>query len=289
MAKISVIIPVYNVEKYLRRCLESLKRQSFDDWEAVCVDDGSTDGCPGILDVYADSDKRFKVIHKVNGGVSEARNEALAHVSGEFLMFVDSDDFLHPQAMEICLGSIKDGVDLVAFTYNRAYHTAATVRQVLKLESRSFPSFRSYDAGAVESMTTDDIFDWATERSRPDGISRKWAVKHCQPWRCLYRASTYKDLKFTEGIMYEDFPWWSEVLLRTGTAVIINLPLYYYYPNFKGFVHSADKAYRIRSLKVAIAKAELLFDGIGNDERKRKWERNFLAPFKEKLKKKEKK
>ena len=88
----SIIIPVYNVAPYLRECLDSVLAQTFTDWEAICVDDGSTDGSGTILDEYAVKDKRFRVIHQRNAGVSAARNAALDHATGEWLCFVDADD-----------------------------------------------------------------------------------------------------------------------------------------------------------------------------------------------------
>ena len=99
MPSISVIIPVYNVEKYLGRCLDSLLAQTWTDWEALCVDDGSRDASGTILDSYAGRDSRFRVVHVENGGASHARNIALDMVGGEFLMLLDSDDFIHPQTM----------------------------------------------------------------------------------------------------------------------------------------------------------------------------------------------
>lgn len=94
--KFSVIIPVYNVNSYLRECLDSLLAQSVVDWEAVCIDDGSTDGSGMILDEYADRDSRFLVVHKANGGVSSARNAALKVASGDWICFLDADDVWSP-------------------------------------------------------------------------------------------------------------------------------------------------------------------------------------------------
>ena len=94
---ISVVVPIYNVERYLHRALESLLSQTYKDWEAILVDDGSTDGSGRIADEYAGRDPRFKVIHKTNGGLSDSRNTGLELVEGEYLIFLDSDDFLHPQ------------------------------------------------------------------------------------------------------------------------------------------------------------------------------------------------
>ena len=94
MPKISVIIPVYKVEKYLRRCLDSLIAQSFSDWQAICVDDGSPDSCPKILDEYAARDSRFKVIHKKNAGVSAARNDGIKNADADYIHFLDADDWI---------------------------------------------------------------------------------------------------------------------------------------------------------------------------------------------------
>ena len=101
MAAISVIIPVYNVEKYLRRCLDSVLNQTFSDWQAICVNDGSPDASDKILAEYAARDPRFVVVTKENGGLSDARNAGMEHATGEYIMYLDSDDFIHPQTMEI--------------------------------------------------------------------------------------------------------------------------------------------------------------------------------------------
>lgn len=92
--QISIIIPVYNVEAYLERCLNSILSQTFDDWECICIDDGSVDGSGKILDAYAKKDSRFIVIHQVNSGVSFARNVGLKRAKGDFITFVDSDDWI---------------------------------------------------------------------------------------------------------------------------------------------------------------------------------------------------
>lgn len=97
--KISIIIPVYNAERFLRRCLNSVLNQSYSNWECIIVDDGSKDSSPAICDEYVKTDSRFKVIHKENGGVSRARNTGLSLVVGEWVTFVDSDDELALDAL----------------------------------------------------------------------------------------------------------------------------------------------------------------------------------------------
>lgn len=98
--KISIIIPVYNAERFLRRCLDSVLNQSYSNWECIIVDDGSKDSSFAICDEYVKTDSRFKVIHKENGGVSEARNIGLSQLSGEWVTFVDSDDELTLDALK---------------------------------------------------------------------------------------------------------------------------------------------------------------------------------------------
>lgn len=105
--KISVIIPVYNSSKYLRECLDSICNQSFKDWEIVAVDDGSVDESPKILDDYAARDARIRVIHKANGGVSAARNDGLEAAIGEYVLFVDSDDWLDLEALRVSYGEAE--------------------------------------------------------------------------------------------------------------------------------------------------------------------------------------
>lgn len=100
--KISVIVPVYNVEKYLERCVESIFKQTYKNIEIILVDDGSTDNSGKICDKFLKKDERVKVIHKENGGLSDARNAGLEILSGKYIMFVDSDDWISPAMVEKC-------------------------------------------------------------------------------------------------------------------------------------------------------------------------------------------
>ncbi len=284
MPEISVIIPAYNAGKTLLRCLRSLQEQSFTGWEAVVVDDGSTDGTSALLDSLAENDSRIRAFHRENGGVSAARNFALRNLSGKYVMFVDSDDFLHPRAMEICISlAERDGSDIVTFTYSHSYRTRLMIRHLLHLKDPSVVKFPSIGAD-FPSELSHDIFEKATEYSHPrDPL----AAKHCQPWRCLYRREILDGIEFIPGIIYEDFPWWSEVLLRVKKATLTALELYYYYPNPGSYILSSKEAFKIESLRRAIAAAQDLYKDV-EEERKSLWEREFLTPFKEKLAKKEK-
>ena len=105
--KISVIVPVYNVEAYLPECIRSVLEQSMSDFEMILVDDGSTDGCPAICDAAAEQDDRVRVIHQKNGGLSRARNAGLDAARGEWIGFVDSDDCIHPDMYEKLLAAAE--------------------------------------------------------------------------------------------------------------------------------------------------------------------------------------
>lgn len=283
---ISVIIPIYNVEKYLRRALDSLLSQTHEGWEAILVDDGSPDGCGLIADEYSGKDSRFTVIHQTNRGVSAARNTAMERASGRYTLFLDPDDFFHPQLMELCLAAaVKESADMVTFTYHHFYRTSNKVRHFLHLPE-SKPRFRRYGGlDDIEYVTTDNIFDFATEYSHPSDIDRRWAIKHCQPCFRMYRTAIVQKIPFIEGIRFEDFPWWSEVLLRVGRCAILNLPLYYYYPNPRSFLLSSDSEKQALHLELSIEAAKKVFETAPEDKRLL-WERRFLRPFRHYLEKK---
>lgn len=117
MPKFSIIIPIYNVEPYIRDCIESVLSQTFSDYELLLVDDGSPDQCGIICDEYAQKDSRIRVIHKKNGGLSDARNAGLELARGEYIYFLDGDDCISPNLLEKTVVEMDDGVDMVVFRF----------------------------------------------------------------------------------------------------------------------------------------------------------------------------
>lgn len=113
--KFSIVIPVYNVAPYLRQCLDSLLAQSYKDFEVICVDDGSTDGSGEILDEYSDRDCRLRVVHQTNSGVSAARNKGLEEAAGDWMLFLDADDYIESDLLHQLAESIPVGVDVVGY------------------------------------------------------------------------------------------------------------------------------------------------------------------------------
>lgn len=284
MPAISIIIPMYNVEKYLRRCLDSVQNQTLADFQAICVDDGSPDKSGQIAEEYAARDKRFVVVHKENGGLSDARNVGMQYATGEYIMFLDSDDFIHPQTMEIAYTlAQRNASDIVSFTYDRIYRPRLMVMHKLGMNTDDVVPWgmnKKYDLENIESRTTDDIFELATERTHNKWSSnRKWLIKHCQVWKNLYKKSLIKKISFIKGILFEDFPWWSSVMLQNPRVTVAQLPLYYYIPNFGGIVLSAKQLKMISSLCVGIKESFLLYKKKATVYQMKKWQENFLWFF----------
>jgi glycosyltransferase involved in cell wall biosynthesis len=284
MPAISIIIPMYGVEKYLRRCLDSVLNQTFTDWQAICVDDGSPDKSGEIAEEYAKKDNRFVVIHKENGGLSDARNAGMSYATGEYIMYLDSDDFIHPQTMEIAYNLAKrDGSDIVSFTYDRIYRPQLMVRHILKMDTDNVVPrrlYKKYNLNKIPTLVTDDVYEYATERTHNiPGKKKKWLIKHCQVWKNMYRRELIADIPFIKGILFEDFPWWSEVMLRNPRVTIAPLPLYFYIPNFGGIVLGAKQLRIMNSLVTGIKTAFLKYQEMASEHQVKMWSENFKWYF----------
>ena len=202
----SIIIPVYNVAPYLHECLDSVLAQTFPDWEAVCVDDGSVDGSGMILDKYAVEDKRFRVIHQKNSGVSVARNVALNSIKGEWFIFLDSDDMLRNDALEIFAPYAKrnecDGILIQPYlpfwdgkgTPQRKIKTCVLKKEAVKEDL----VFGKYAANGV-------------------------------PFSRVYRTCMFRHLRFPVGVkVAEDIRFWFDALCVPARWTILNAEYYLY-------------------------------------------------------------
>ncbi len=280
MPTISVIVPVYKVEKYLRRCLDCLAGQTFPDWEAVCVNDGSPDGSRAIIEEYASHDSRFRLLDKENGGLSDARNAGLAAARGEFVVYLDSDDFIHPQTLELALGlARRHGTDIVSWYKDPNYRNLTILRHKLGLDTidyrpRGFR--RRYSLDKVKCCVTDDIFSHVTERSHPKGMD--WPLKHFYVWRHLIRRELLEGVEFLRGITFEDFPWWSELLLKNPSVTITYLPFYYYYPNFGSIDLGSSRLKKMRNWCTGLEYAAALYRERADRRQAELWSRNCKWP-----------
>lgn len=139
----SVIIPIYNVEQYLRECLDSVLNQSFTDWEAICVNDGSTDNSAEILGEYALKDERIGIITQPNGGLSAARNAGMRAAKGDYILFLDSDDWLETNALHT-LAENLDGEDMLCFSGRRFFEKTEEFHPADQLMSQAYPTGMAY-------------------------------------------------------------------------------------------------------------------------------------------------
>ena len=284
MPTISIIIPVYNVERTLRRCLDSVLNQTFADWEAICVNDGSPDNSDKILAEYAERDKRFKIVNKANGGLSDARNAGMKHASGKYIMYLDSDDFIHPQTMELAYSlALRDNSDIVSLRYDRRYRPRLIIRHFLHMKTTNVMPcgmHKRYNVARIKTLVTDDVYKYATERTHNALKSnRKWLIKHCQVWKNMYRRELIADIPFIKGILFEDFPWWSMVMLKNPRVTIMPLPLYFYVPNFDGIVLSSKQLRIMRSLCVGIEAAYAAYREYATPYQLKQWADNFMWYF----------
>ena len=206
--KISVIIPVYNVEQYLNRCVESVVNQTYKNLEIILVDDGSPDNCPKMCDEWAKKDSRIKVIHKENGGLSSARNAGLDVATGDYISFLDSDDYFDYNALETAYNyMISEKADVVGFELKKLY-------EPYKLEALG------RDDGSVEVFTKDQLLKLFFSRSEAS------LVIVCTK---LYKKDVIKDLRFKEGKLHEDEFILLEWINKTNKFVLINKCLYFYF------------------------------------------------------------
>ena len=206
--KISIIIPIYNAEKYLTGCLNSIASQTYQDFECWCVNNGSTDASEKIIDDFAKEDKRFKKITRSNKGKqAAARNAALKQAQGEAVTFIDADDYIHPRMLELLVKTMREtNCDLVGCS---AFNTK-------DLYTPDFADISSYKT----KIYSDPLKALMTKRSVATTV-----------WGRLYRRNIIQDLFFIEGIYFEDVPWTFEIMNKTNSYAQITAPLYYY---FKG-------------------------------------------------------
>lgn len=219
--KISIVVPVYKVEKYLDRCVNSLTGQTLKELEIILVDDGSPDRCPIICDEYAAKDNRIKVIHKSNGGLSSARNAGLEAISGEYYMFVDSDDWLDEKACEESYDEItKLSADCLMFSYTKEFGNHSIVNHVFE------EGYFVWNKEDVTNKFHRRLFGLiGRELARPqDG---DLIVSACMQ---LFRTDKFKDIQFvdTKIIGTEDCWWQILVYEKCNKFVYIDKPFYHY-------------------------------------------------------------
>ena len=207
MPKISIIVPIYKVEQYLHRCVDSILAQTFTDFECILVDDGSPDNCGAICDEYAKKDKRIRVIHKPNGGLSDARNAGIDIAKGEFLGLVDSDDWIHPQMYEILYkGIVENNVKLSVC----AYEETDLEKEFEHISEPKFEVCRGMDFLISNNVTA------------------------VVAWNKLYHRSLFEDIRYPVGKLHEDEFTTYKILYKAGSITYCCEKLYMYFINNNG-------------------------------------------------------
>ena len=214
MTKVSVIIPVYNVEKYLRQCLDSVVNQTLKDIEIICVDDGATDNSGIILDEYAAKDNRVKVIHKQNGGYGKAMNVGIEHATGEYIGIVEPDDYIELNMFEVLYNTaLKTKVDFVKSDFY------LFTEDLIQHERPLAPS-KSYYGKVIHAKEGEELFNM-----------------DMNTWTGIYKTEYIKknNIRYNEtpGARYQDQGFWFQTLIFADSAYFINQP-FYHYRFFKG-------------------------------------------------------
>ncbi len=224
MPTISVIVPIYNIEPYLPRCIDSVLAQTFEDFELILVDDGSPDNCPAICDAYAEKDRRIRVIHQENQGQAGARNHGVREATAPYVTYVDGDDAIHPQMLETLYRGIKETGAKIAMC--REWEAAAMSDEFLKDVTATFCVRHADDDTLAEWIESDSYVYWA-------------------PWPKLIEREILEKFPFTVGRIYEDsavvFRW----LCEARTIADCEAPLYFYQINENG---TTKKAFSLKQL-----------------------------------------
>ena len=226
---ISVIVPIYNVEKYLARCVDSIVNQTYKNLEIILVDDGSPDRCPQMCDDYAEKDSRIKVVHKKNGGLSDARNAGMAVATGEYISFIDSDDYVSDDFFECLLDVMnKENSDIAECSVVKFYDDNRFD------EISDDLSVKTYDTqDAMSALIAENPF-------------------HQHVWNKLYKTELVKDIPYAVGKLNEDEFWTYRVFGRANKVARLNKTMYYYFQRNSSIM---GVGYNIRRLDALEGKA----------------------------------
>ena len=209
---ISVVIPIYNVEKYLEQCVTSVLNQTYKEIEVILVDDGSPDGCPAMCDAFAKKDTRVKVVHKPNGGLSDARNTGTAVANGEYILYMDSDDFWSSSYdLENMVNLAKESPECDFIGFNCSYYYEA--------DNKIVPWIK-FDKAIVVTTSSDKCI----EKLVASGVFPMSACMKLIKRNCIQN----NNIQFIKGIYGEDIPWFIELLKRSDKCRFVNHYMYMY-------------------------------------------------------------
>lgn len=244
--KLSIVIPIYNTADTLKRCVDSVLKTTADDIELLLVDDGTPDNGGILADELAKDDARITVIHKTNGGLSDARNCALDHMTGDYVTFVDSDDEIMPGSLRILMQQLIETPSIDILEY------PVTERQGCPNEHIFMPDERIYDSA----------WQWLAERG----------FEHC--WVCnkVFRASLFNDIRFEKGKKYEDVYLMGEIVKHNPIVATTRKGMYIYHWNVNGIVAE-------RSMSLLLEAQLHIVRQLSIDTTLKEWHRLYLNMF----------
>lgn len=214
---ISVVVPVYNVEKYLSRCLESILNQTYQNIEILLINDGSTDKSEIICNNYKNIDDRIKVINKINGGLSDARNTGILNANGKYICFVDSDDYIHPEFI------------------SRMYYLM--IEMDAQIVSCNMLKFSKYPVQLKNDNSDFEIYN-NIEAIKSSLYEKKIDNSVCNK---LFDINLFNDIKFPVGKYFEDLATTYKLFLKSNKIIHLNTFLYFYYQNSQSIMHTYNE------------------------------------------------
>ncbi|WP_190284763.1 glycosyltransferase [Bacillus sp. S3] len=254
---VSIIVPIYNVENYLSRCIDSLLNQTYKKVEVILINDGSIDNSGTICDKYAFEDSRIKVIHRENGGLSEARNTGILNATGDYILFVDSDDYIEPNSIEVLIShAIKYDLDVL--------EANAIIEYPQKIEKL-----------VQTRISTTEIFtglDYIVKRINENYITAVACIKFCK-----LKFIKDNNLLFAKNRLHEDELWTPCLFLAAARVMFIDFEFYHYIIRENSITQSKNKKMNIESMLNNCIELEKLYNSLDIEKSEKSVLKDYLA------------
>lgn len=259
--KVSFILPIYNVEKYLSECVESILAQTYSDFEILLVDDGSPDNCTALCDEWAKKDNRIKALHKPNGGLSDARNYGLEHAQGDYVVFVDSDDFwVNKDCLQRLMNVVDAHPECDFIGFNCSYYYSDT---------KTYNKWVAYDESLSKPTDKDNVL-------RSLVASGTFPMSACL--KVLKRKALLEiNLNFIKGLLSEDIPWFIDLLEGAKKCMFINDYIYAYRQGVVGSISNSFSVRNFNSILRIIDNELQKLEGRTFNEKTKDYIKSFLA------------
>lgn len=259
--KVSFILSIYNVEKYLSECVESILAQTYSDFEILLVDDGSPDNCPALCDEWAKKDNRIKALHKPNGGLSDARNYGLEHAQGDYVVFVDSDDFwVNKDCLQRLMNVVDAHPECDFIGFNCSYYYSDT---------KTYNKWVAYDESLSKPTDKDNVL-------RSLVASGTFPMSACL--KVLKRKALLEiNLNFIKGLLSEDITWFIDLLEGAKKCMFINDYIYAYRQGVVGSISNSFSVRNFNSILRIIDNELQKLEGRTFNEKTKDYIKSFLA------------